>query len=161
MADTNTDADLIRILDQTKVIALVGASINPTRASYFVGRYMTQKGYTVIPINPGHVGKELFGQTIVASLADAPQADMVDIFRRADAVPDIVDEALQALPKLRTIWMQLGIEHPAAATKAQAKGVDVVQDRCPKIEYQRLFGELRRAGIATDIISSRLPKWRL
>ncbi|MGB1236346.1 MAG: CoA-binding protein, partial [Planktomarina sp.] len=155
-----TDADLTRILDRTKIIALVGASMNQTRASYFVGRYMTVRGYTVIPINPGHVGKQLFGQTIVGSLADAPQADMVDIFRRADTVPGIVDEALDVLPNLKTIWMQLNITHDTAAAKAQVHGIDVIQDRCPKIEYQRLFGELRKGGIVTGIISSKLPKWR-
>ena len=111
----------------------------------------------MIGVNPGAAGQMLFGQKIVAGLAeiDAP-VDMVDIFRKPDAVPAIVDEALEVLPDLRTIWMQIGVEHGPAAAKAEARGITVVQNRCPKIEYQRLFGELRMGGFATGIISSKL-----
>ena len=131
--------------------------MNPVRPSYYVARYLDLKGYTVIPVNPGHAGKELFGETVRASLSEIRgPVDMVDIFRRPEAVPGIVDEALEAFPGLQTIWMQIGVEHAAAAAKAEARGITVIQNRCPKIEYQRLFGELRLGGFATGIISSRL-----
>ncbi len=156
MADYS-DEFLKGILQRTKVVAVVGVSMNPVRPSYYVARYLSLKGYRVIPVNPGHVGKQLFGQTVHASLSDISEpVDMVDIFRRSEAVPPIVDEALQAFPKLRTVWMQIGVEHEGAAAVAQARGVDVVMNRCPKIEYQRLFGELRMGGFATGIISSKL-----
>ncbi|WP_170422764.1 CoA-binding protein [Ruegeria arenilitoris] len=152
-----TDSFLKEILQRTKVVAVVGVSMNPVRPSYYVARYLSLKGCTVIPVNPGHAGKALFGQTVRASLAEISEpVDMVDIFRRSEAVPPIVDEALSAFPDLRTIWMQIGVEHPEAAAKAQARGVDVVMNRCPKIEYQRLFGELRMGGFATGVISSKL-----
>ncbi len=156
MADYS-DEFLKGILQRTKVVAVVGVSMNPVRPSYYVARYLSLKGYRVIPVNPGHAGKQLFGQTVHASLSDISEpVDMVDIFRRSEAVPPIVDEALQAFPKLRTVWMQIGVEHYGAAAVAQARGVDVVMNRCPKIEYQRLFGELRMGGFATGIISSKL-----
>ncbi|KUJ76859.1 CoA-binding protein [Ruegeria marisrubri] len=152
-----SDAYLKTILQRTRVVAVVGVSMNPVRPSYYVARYLGLKGFRVIPVNPGHAGKTLFGETIRANLAEIPEpVDMVDIFRRSEAVPPIVDEALEAFPNLRTIWMQIGVEHEGAAAKAQARGVDVVMNRCPKIEYQRLFGELRMGGFATGIISSKL-----
>lgn len=154
-----SDEHLRQILQSTKIVACVGVSTNPVRPSYFVARYLTLKGFTVIGVNPGQAGKVLFGQTIVASLSDIPKdapVDMVDIFRRPDAVPAIVDEALEVLPNLRTIWMQIGVTHEDATTKAQAAGKTVIQDRCPKIEYQRLFEELRKGGFNTGIISSKL-----
>ena len=148
--------DLLRdVLKRTEVIACVGVSPNPVRPSHYVGRYLSLKGYRVIPVNPGHAGKTLLGETVVASLAEAEEADMVDVFRRPDAVPGIVEEALD-LPKLRTIWLQIGVRHDEAAARAEAEGITVIQDRCPKIEYQRLFGELRMGGFATGVISSRL-----
>lgn len=148
--------DLLRdVLKRTKVVACVGVSPNPVRPSHYVARYLSLKGYRVVPVNPGHAGKVLFGETVVASLAEAQDADMVDVFRRSDAVPGIVDEALR-LPKLRTIWLQIGVRHDEAAARAEAEGITVIQDRCPKIEYQRLFGELRMGGFATGVISSRL-----
>ena len=154
-----TDEHLSQILKTSKVIACVGVSTNPVRPSYYVARYLTLKGYTVIGVNPGHAGKMLFGQTIAASLSDIPPdagIDMVDIFRRPEAVPAIVEEALEMLPDLRTIWMQIGVIHADAAAQAQAAGKIVIQDRCPKIEYQRLFGELRMGGFNTGVISSKL-----
>ncbi len=154
------DDHLRRVLKTTKVIACVGMSTNPVRPSYYVGRYLSLKGYTVIGVNPGHAGKTAFGQTVVASLADIPReanVDMVDIFRRPDAIPAIVDDALTHLPDLQTIWMQIGVSHAEAARRAEAKGITVIQNRCPKIEYQRLFGELRMGGFNTGIVSSRLP----
>ncbi|KEJ98102.1 hypothetical protein SAMN05444149_101191 [Pseudosulfitobacter pseudonitzschiae] len=152
-----SDELLKDVLKRTKVIAVVGVSTNPVRPSYYVARYLSLRGYRVIGVNPGAAGQMLFGQKIVAGLAeiDAP-VDMVDIFRKPDAVPAIVDEALEVLPELRTIWMQIGVEHGPAAAKAEARGITVIQNRCPKIEYQRLFGELRMGGFATGIISSKL-----
>ncbi|MCB1364679.1 MAG: CoA-binding protein [Rhodobacteraceae bacterium] len=152
-----SDAFLKSILTRTRVIAMVGVSMNPVRPSNYVARYLGLKGYRVIPVNPGHAGETLFGQTVQASLSEIDAAvDMVDIFRRSDVVPPIVEEALAAFPGLRTIWMQIGVEHPQAAAMAEARGLDVIQNRCPKIEYQRLFGELRMGGFNTGVISSRL-----
>lgn len=152
-----SDDKLKEILTRTKVVAVVGVSMNPVRPSYYVARYLSLKGFTVIPVNPGHAGKRLFGQEVRASLSDCPDTvDMVDIFRRPEYVPPIVEEALEVFPKLRTIWMQIGVVNEEAAELAEARGVDVVMDRCPKIEYQRLFGELRMGGFNTGIISSKL-----
>lgn len=154
-----SDDELRDILKTTRVVAVVGVSANPIRPSYFVARYLALKGFRVIPVNPGLAGSTLLGETVYADLSAIPAAakvDMVDIFRRSDAVPAIVDEALAHLPHLRTVWMQIGVEHAEAAAKARAAGLRVVQNRCPKIEYQRLFGELRMGGFATGVISSRL-----
>ncbi|MEC8295093.1 MAG: CoA-binding protein [Pseudomonadota bacterium] len=157
MSESYSDDELKRILQRTKRVAVVGVSMNPVRPSYYVARYLGLKGYTVLPVNPVHAGKRLFGQTVVAALTDIEGGvDMVDIFRRSEHVPGIVDEALEAVPDLQTIWMQIGVEHAEAAAKARAHGVDVVMNRCPKIEYQRLFGELRMGGFATGVISSKL-----
>ncbi len=150
-------AFLRQILDETKTIACVGISPNPVRPSHFVGRYLTSKGYRVIPVNPGHAGKELFGEEIMPDLSSIKEpVDMVDIFRRSEHVLPIVEEALAAFPDLKTIWMQIGVENEEAAKLAQARGVKVVMNRCPKIEYQRLFGELRIGGFNTGVISSKL-----
>ncbi|SNR26281.1 CoA-binding protein [Puniceibacterium sediminis] len=152
-----SDTFLKDVLTRTKVIAVVGVSMNPVRPSYYVARYLSLRGYSVIPVNPGHAGARLFGQEVRASLSEISEpVDMVDIFRRSEAVPGIVEEALEFLPTLRTIWMQIGVEHAEAAKMAEARGVDVIQNRCPKIEYQRLFGELRMGGFATGVISSKL-----
>ena len=151
------DAQLKTVLEEVKTIAVVGVSTNPVRPSYFVARYLGLKGYRVLPINPGHAGKMLFGQTIHASLSDIREpVHMVDIFRRSEAVPAIVHEALEVCDGLKAIWMQIGVEHAEAAAKAEAQGISVIQNRCPKIEYQRLFGELRMGGFATGVISSTL-----
>ena len=155
--ETYDDAHLRKILKRMKTVAVVGASTNPVKASYFVARYLSLRGVRVIPINPGHAGKRLFGETIRADLSEVPaEVDMVDIFRRPEAVPQIVSDALAHLPGLKTIWIQIGVSHPEAAAEARAAGVDVIQDRCPKIEYQRLFGELRMGGFNTGVISSKL-----
>ncbi|HBM60855.1 MAG TPA: CoA-binding protein [Citreicella sp.] len=136
------DALLTEILKRSRVVAVVGASLNPVRPSHYVARFLVQQGYRVIPVNPGHAGMMLFGEEVRARLAevDAP-VDMVDIFRRSDAVPEIVEDALEHLPHLRTIWMQLGVVHDGAAALARARGVDVVMNRCPKIEFPRLLGD--------------------
>ena len=153
----HSDSDLRTILRRSRVIAMVGVSPDPVRPSNFVGRYLSRKGYRVIPVNPGHAGTTLFGEEVRAGLADCPpETDMIDIFRRPEAVGPIVAEALACLPRLRTVWMQIGVVNEEAAAEARARGLDVVMDRCPKIEFQRLFGELRMGGFATGVISSKL-----
>ena len=152
-----SDRLLRDILKSTKTIAMVGLSMNETRPSYFVGRYLHKRGYKIIPINAGHGGKHFFGQLVKSSIDEIDEpVDMVDIFRKPEAVPQIVDESLAKLKGLKTIWMQIGIKHGSSAQKARKLGLNVVEDRCPKIEHQRLFGELRKSGFATNIISSRL-----
>ncbi len=162
MPDNTPDAELVRILKSTRTIAAIGVSPNPIRPSYYVARYLSLRGFQVYPINPAAAGQSVFGRQILADLSDIPEdvtIDMVDIFRRPEFVPDIVQAALDHLtPGLKTIWMQYGIRHEGAAETARAAGLQVVQDRCPKIEYQRLFGELRQAGFNTGIISSKLPR---
>ncbi|SFG17909.1 CoA-binding protein [Sulfitobacter dubius] len=136
-----TDALIKDVLTRTRRIAVVGVSPNPTRPSHYVAEYLQQKGYDVVPVNPMHAGKEVFGKAIVATLAEIdPPVQMVDIFRRSEDVPPVVDEALAAFPELETIWMQMGITNAEAAAKAEARGVDVIQDRCPKVEIPRLLG---------------------
>jgi len=150
-------AHLRKILKRMSTVAIVGVSPNPVRPSFFVARYLRQRGLRVIPVNPGYAGQTQFGETVCRDLSEVPkEVDVVDIFRRSDAVPEIVEQALEHLPKLQTIWMQIGVNHPEAAAQARAAGIDVIQDRCPKIEYQRLFGELRMAGFNTGVISSKL-----
>lgn len=157
MDEQYSDTFLKTVLQRTKVIAVVGVSPNPVRPSYYVARYLGLKGFTVIPVNPGHAGQTLFGQTIRASLSEIEEpVDMVDIFRRSEHVPPIVQEAMGGLPNLKTIWMQIGVHNDAAAALARGQGIDVIMNRCPKIEYQRLFGELRMGGFNTGVISSKL-----
>ena len=152
-----TDDDLKSVLTRVKTVAIVGVSANPVRPSYFVARYLQLRGYRIVPVNPGLAGQVLLGETVYGTLSEVPvDVDMVDVFRRSDAVPGIVDEALARWPRLDVIWLQLGVRHDAAAEVARARGVTVVQDRCPKIEYQRLFGELRMGGFNTGVISSKL-----
>ncbi len=143
------DENIKAVLLRTKTIAVVGVSKNPSRPSHYVTQYLAQKGYRVVPVNPGLEGQTLFGETVYGRLADIPfDVDMIDIFRRPDAVPEIVDEALARWPKLPTIWMQIGVHHAQAAAKAEARGVTVVQNRCPKVEYHRLFGDVHLAQLA-------------
>ena|SRR6056297_2056089 len=157
MSQDYSDAHLRQILTRTKRIAVVGVSMNEVRPSFYVARYLKLKGFEVVPVNPGHAGKTAFGTTVLPSLSDIEgHVDMVDIFRRPEHVPPIVEEALQCFPKLQTVWMQIGVVNEEAAEMARSRGVDVVMDRCPKIEYQRLFGELRMGGFNTGVISSKL-----
>lgn len=154
-----SDPFLRRLLTDTKCIACVGVSPNPVRPSHFVGRYLSLKGFRIIPVNPGQAGNTMWGETVYADLSEIPEdvpVDMVDIFRRSEHVPPIVDAAIAHLPHLKTIWMQIGVEHAEAAAIAEAAGLTVIQNLCPKMEYQRIFGELRKAGINTRIISSKL-----
>lgn len=137
---SQTDADLRRILTETKVIALVGWSPNPDRPSHGVARYLAGRGYRVIPVNPGQTGVvTTWGEVVRATLSDIGEhVDMVDIFRNSGSVEPVVDEALTALPGLKTIWMQLGVVNQQAAAKAEAAGLTVVMNRCPVIEIARL-----------------------
>jgi O-acetylhomoserine (thiol)-lyase len=152
-----SDAKLRRILSQTRTIALVGASANWNRPSYFVMKYLQGKGYRVIPVNPGIAGTQLLGETAYASLRDIPEPiDMVDVFRASDQVGPIVDDAIAIGAK--TIWMQLGVRNDAAAEKAEAAGLEVVMNRCPKIEFGRLGGELSWSGVNSGIIRNRAPE---
>lgn len=157
-----SDKFLRELLSTTKTIAMVGVSMNEMRPSYFVARYLNLKGYRIVPINPGQAGKTLFGQMIYPSLSEIPEEvgpiDMVDIFRRSEQVGPIVDNAISALSDrgLRAIWMQIGVINTDAEAIAEAAGLNVIMNRCPKIEHQRLFGELRKAGFNTGVISSKL-----
>lgn len=135
-----TEADIARIVRETRTIAVVGLSPKPDRPSYGVARYLQSQGFRVIPVNPGHAGESILGETVYADLASIPKdsaVEMVDIFRRSEAVPEIVEEALRELPALQTVWMQLGVTHEGAAQAARAAGKTVVQNRCPKIEFPR------------------------
>ncbi len=137
--DGLSDADIRSIFEKVRVIALIGASTNPEKPSNYVGAFLQQKGYRVIPINPGAAGQEINGETVYASLADIPEKiDMVDVFRPADAAPGIVDEVLALKDRPSVIWLQLGIVNDEAAEKARAAGVTFVQDRCPRVEMPRL-----------------------
>ncbi|MEJ6395364.1 CoA-binding protein [Gymnodinialimonas sp. 2305UL16-5] len=156
MTQTPSDDLLRHVLRSFRSFACVGVSPNPVRPSHYVARYLKLRGYRVIPVNPVHTGKELFGETVVADLAQVGQADIIDIFRRPDAVPEVVDAALAMSTRPKVIWMQIGVTHAEAAAKAEAAGLIVIQNRCPKIEYQRLFGELRMGGFNTGVISSKL-----
>jgi O-acetylhomoserine (thiol)-lyase len=152
-----TDARLRRILSGTRTIALVGASSNWNRPSYFVMKYLQGKGYRVIPVNPGIAGKQLLGETVYANLRDIPeQIDMVDVFRASDQVGPIVDDAIAIGAK--TVWMQLGVRNDEAAEKAEEAGLEVVMNRCPKIEFGRLGGELSWSGVNSGIIRNRAPE---
>ena len=133
------DTAIADILRTTRTVALVGWSPNPARASHGVARFLAARGYRVIPVNPGHAGQVVLGETVRASLAGISEpVDMVDIFRRSEAVLPVVQEALAALPGLKTVWMQLGVENADAAALAEARGLQVVQNRCPAIEIPRL-----------------------
>ncbi len=159
--DSYDDAYIAGILESVRTVAIVGASANEVRPSFFVAKYLIDKGYAVFPINPGHAGKEILGRMTYARLADVPELiDMVDIFRASDAVPGIVDEALALEPKPKVIWMQLTVRHDGAAAKAEAAGLSVVMNRCPKIEYARLAGEIGWNGVNSRVISARKPVMR-
>jgi predicted CoA-binding protein len=156
--ETYADADIRRILTGVKSIALVGASANAARPSYIVLKYLIARGYRMLPINPGLAGKELLGVKVYGSLAQAPgPIDMVEIFRASEYAGAIVDEALKLDPLPKVIWMQLGVEDPAAAERARARGIEVVMNRCPKIEWGRLSGEIGWHGVNSRVISARKP----
>lgn len=140
LTDIDPDDLIASVARQTSVVAVVGLSPNEARPSWGVARYLQSQGIQVIPVNPNHAGDTILGETVYAELAEIPDGagvQMVDIFRRSDAVEAIVDQALQHLPDLRVIWMQLGITHDAAARKAMTRGISVIQNRCPKVEFPR------------------------
>lgn len=152
--DRYDDLYLRRILRETKTIAMVGASANWNRPSYFAMKYLLDRGYTVIPVNPAAAGQEILGQKVYASLAELPgKVDMVDIFRNSEAAGPITDEAIRHGAKI--VWMQLGVVNPDAARRAEAAGLKVVMNRCPKIEHSRLAGTIEWHGIASGVISSK------
>ena len=154
--DTYPDDYIRGILNGVKVIAMVGASPSEIRPSFFAFKYLVQRGYDMIPVNPGHVGKSLMGRPFVASLADIGRPlDMVDIFRSSQHIMPVVDEALKLQPLPKVIWMQLGARDDASAEKAEAAGLKVVMNRCPKIEYGRLSSEISWMGVNSRTISAK------
>jgi predicted CoA-binding protein len=151
--------DYIReILKGVKSIALVGASQNPARPSWIVMKYLLERGYDVIPINPGLAGQELLGKRVYKNLKEIPHAvDMVEIFRNSQAAGPITDEALSLEPLPKVLWMQLSVRNDDAAKKAEDKGLKVVMNRCPKIEFGRLSGEISWQGVNSRMLSSKKP----
>lgn len=159
--DRYSDDYIADILNEARSFAFVGASSNTSRPSYFAMKYLLGKGYAVVPINPGVAGQELLAQKVYASLADVPgPIDVIDIFRNSDAALEVTREALALKDKLKpkVIWMQLGVRNDEAAAEAEAAGLKVVMNRCPKIEYGRLSGEIGWAGVNSGTISSVRPK---
>ena len=154
--DSYPDSYIRGILNTVKSIAMVGASEKENRPSYFAFKYLLERGYNMIPINPGHAGEDLLGRRISARLADVTEPiDMVDIFRASRYALPIVEEALALQPRPQVIWMQLGIRNDEAAALAEANGLKVVMNRCPKIEYGRLSSEIAWMGVNTRTITSK------
>ena len=152
-----TDKELRDILNTTRTIAVVGASANWKRPSYFAMKYLQEKGYRMIPVNPGQAGNEILGEACYASLSDIPEPiDMVDIFRNSNDAYGVTEEAIKIGAKI--VWMQLAVRNDEAARMAEDAGLQVIMDRCPKIEYSRLFGELGWSGINTGVITSKRRK---
>ena len=159
--DSYDNTYIAGILNSVKTIAMVGASANDVRPSYFVLKYLLAKGFSVFPVNPGQAGKEILGRMTYARIADVPgPIDMVDVFRGATAVPGIVEEVLRLDPLPKVIWMQLGVRHDEAAARAEAAGIKVVMNRCPKIEYGKLSGEIGWTGVNSGVLSSKKPLMR-
>ena len=154
------DALIARLLRSVKTIAMVGASPNEVRPSFFAMKYLTEKGFKVIPVNPTAVGKEILGQKVYASVSDLPApVDMVDIFRNSEAAGPITDEVIANRERLgvKVLWMQLGVINEEAAKRAEAAGLTVIMNRCPKIEYGRLSGEIGWYGVNRRTIDNRKP----
>lgn len=152
------DSYIEGILNEVKTIAMVGSSGRDVRPSYFAMQYLQQKGYRVIPVNPTMSGQLLLGETVYGSLSEIPDpVDMVDIFRRSEEALAIAEETLAMDPRPKVLWMQLTVENPDAAALAEAAGMKVVMDRCPKIEYGRLSGEISWMGVNSRTISSKRP----
>jgi len=155
--DSYADDHIRRVLKSVKTIAMVGASTNWNRPSYFAMKYLQQKGYRVIPVNPGAAGQEILGEQVVGSLKeiDGP-VDMVDVFRNSEAAGPVADEAIAIGAKV--LWLQLGVRNDDAADRAEKAGLTVIMNRCPKIEYGRLCGELGWHGFNSGVISSKRRK---
>jgi len=160
MNHDNYDDSYIRgILNTVKTIAMVGVSANTSRPSYFAFKYLLERGYRMIPINPGLAGQELLGQKVYAKLLDIPEpVDMVDIFRASQYALGIVQETLALKPRPQVIWMQLGVRSDEAAKLAEANGIKVVMNRCPKIEYGRLSSEIAWMGVNTRTLTAKKAK---
>jgi predicted CoA-binding protein len=153
------DSYIRGILNTVKTIAMVGVSPKENRPSYFAFKYLLERGYRMIPVNPGQAGKQLLGQTIYATLADIPEPiDMVDIFRAPQYAMAVTQDALKLDPKPRVIWMQLTVRNDAAAKLAEDSGLKVVMNRCPKIEYGRLSSEISWIGVNSRTLSSKRAK---
>ena len=154
--DSYDDGYIRGILNTVKAIAMVGVSAKESRPSYFAFKYLLERGYRMIPVNPGLAGQQLLGQKVFAKLADIPEpVDMVDIFRASPYAVGIVEEALKMQPRPRVIWMQLGIRNDAAAALAEANGLKVVMNRCPKIEYGRLSSEISWMGVNSRTLTAK------
>jgi predicted CoA-binding protein len=157
--DNYPDSYIRGILNTVKTIAMVGISPKDVRPSYFAFKYLLERGYRMIPVNPGQVGRDILGQPVYGKLADIPEPiDMVDVFRAPQFALAIVEEALALARRPQVIWMQLGIRNAAAAALAEANGLKVVMDRCPKIEYGRLSSEIGWMGVNTRVLTSKRAK---
>jgi predicted CoA-binding protein len=157
--DSYPDSVIRGILNSVKTIAMVGISPRDNRPSYFVFKYLQERGYRMIAINPGQAGKEILGQKVYAKLADIPEpVDMIDIFRASKDVMPVVQEALALQPKPRVIWMQLIVRNDEAAKLAEGAGLTVIMNRCPKIEYGRLSSEIGWIGVNSRVLSSKRAK---
>jgi uncharacterized protein len=154
--DNYHDGYIRGILNSVKSIAMVGVSPKDNRPSYFAFKYLLERGYRMIPVNPGQAGKDILGQKVYGKLADIPEpVDMVDVFRASQYAPAVVDDALAMKQRPSVIWMQLGVRNDAAAAKAEAEGLKVVMNRCPKIEYGRLSSEIGWIGVNSRTLSSK------
>jgi len=154
--DSYPDSYIRGILNTVKTIAMVGISPKDNRPSYFAFKYLQERGYRMIPVNPGQAGKDILGQKVYAKLSEIPEpVDMVDVFRASQFAPGVVDEALAMTPRPQVIWMQLGVRNDEAAAKAEAAGIKVVMNRCPKIEYGRLSSEIGWIGVNSRTLSSK------
>jgi predicted CoA-binding protein len=154
--DSYPDSYIRGILNTVKTIAMVGISPKDNRPSYFAFKYLLERGYRMIPVNPGQAGKEILGQKVYAKLSDVPEPiDMVDVFRASQHAMPVVEEALSLQPRPGVIWMQLSVRNDEAAAKAEAAGVKVVMNRCPKIEYGRLSSEISWMGVNSRTLSSK------
>jgi len=157
--DRYDDVYIRGILNTVKTIAMVGVSANTSRPSYFVFKYLLERGYRMIPVNPGLAGQDLLGRAVRATLLDIPEpVDMVDVFRASQHVLAITEQALQMQPRPRVIWMQLGVRNDEAAALAEANGLKVVMNRCPKIEYGRLSSEISWMGVNSRTLSAKRAK---
>ena len=154
--DSYDDGYIRGILNTVKTIAMVGVSANTSRPSYFAFKYLLERGYRMIPVNPGLAGQELLGRKVYGKLADIPEpVDMVDIFRASQYALGIVQDALALKPRPQVIWMQLGIRNDEAARLAEGNGIKVVMNRCPKIEYGRLSSEIAWMGVNTRTLTAK------
>src|SRR3989440_12363050 len=154
--DSYLDAYIRGILNTVKSIAMIGISPKDSRPSYFAVKYLPERGYNMIPVNPGQAGKQILGRKVYARVGDIPEPiDMIDVFRASQYATPIVEEALKLQPRPQVIWMQLGVRNDEAAAKAEAAGIKVVMNRCPKIEYGRLSSEISWMGVNSRTLSSK------